>query len=165
MEEGIDCVMKGVYDLGSYGSSCLNISDLITLSDGSNITLENLKIGDKVRCINPTTLQYDEDTVLGVGGKAFAWQNRDDHYFSDGTIVSTVMPHRLYNIEHQCMMYIEDWQPGEHAYRMDGQQIEYIRSVHTEEETYHKTVFTEKYNNYFVNGVMAGNRLSTEIHL
>ena len=34
-----------------------------------------------------------------------------------------------------------------------------IKTVH------HFTIATEKYNNYFANGILSGNRLSSEIHL
>jgi len=45
------------------------------------------------------------------------------------------------------------------------EKIELIKHEHIEEEINHCTLFTEKYNNYFANGLLSGNRKSKNINL
>lgn len=128
--------------------------------------LKDIKVGDKVICINPETLELDTDTVIECDGQ----MNKkhicyDNWYFSDGTIITTIHRHRFYNVEKNKFMYMEEWNNGEHGLNINNEKIELIKHEHIEEEINHCTLFTEKYNNYFANGLLSGNRKSKEIKL
>lgn len=128
--------------------------------------LKNIKVGDKVICINPYTLELDIDTVT----ECDASQNKmhtsyDNWIFSDGTIITTIYRHRFYNIERKKFIYMDEWNIGEHAYNIEGNKIELIKHEHIEENIHHCTLFTQKYNNYFANSLLSGNRNSTDINL
>ena len=126
--------------------------------------LKDIKVGDKVICINPFTLELDTDTVVECDGEMNKKHTcYDNWYFSDGTIITTIHRHRFYNVENKKFMYMEEWNIGDHGLNIDNEKIELIKHEHIEEEINHCTLFTEKYNNYFANGLLSGNRKSKNI--
>ena len=126
--------------------------------------LKDIKVGDKVICINPFTLELDTDTVVECDGQMNKKHTcYDNWYFSDGTIITTIHRHRFYNVEKNKFMYMEEWNIGEHGLNINNEKIELIKHEHIEEEINHCTLFTEKYNNYFANGLLSGNRKSKNI--
>ena len=128
--------------------------------------LKDIRIGDKVICINPFTLELDTDTVVECDGEMNKKHTcYDNWYFSDGTIITTIHRHRFYNVENKKFMYMEEWNIGDHGLNIDNEKIELIKHEHIEEEINHCTLFTEKYNNYFANGLLSGNRKSKNINL
>ena len=128
--------------------------------------LKDIKVGDKVICINPFTLELDIDTVVECDGTMNKKHTcYDNWYFSDGTIITTVHRHRFYNVENNKFMYMEEWNIGDHGLNINNEEIELIKHEHIEEEINHCTLFTEKYNNYFANGLLSGNRKSKNINL
>ena len=128
--------------------------------------LKDIKVGDKVICINPFTLELDTDTVVECDGEMNKKHTcYDNWYFSDGTVITTIHRHRFYNVENKNFMYMDDWNIGEHGLNINNEEIELIKHEHIEEEINHCTLFTEKYNNYFANGLLSGNRKSKNINL
>ena len=126
--------------------------------------LKDIKVGDKVICINPFTLELDTDTVVECDGQMNKKHTCfDNWYFSDGTMITTIHRHRFYNVEKNKFMYMEEWNIGEHGLNINNEKIKLIKHEHIEEEINHCTLFTEKYNNYFANGLLSGNRRSKEI--
>ena len=126
--------------------------------------LKDIKVGDKVICINPITLELDTDTVIECDGTMNKKHTcYDNWYFSDGTIITTIHRHRFYNVEKNKFMYMEEWNINEHGLNINNEKIELIKHEHIEEEINHCTLFTEKYNNYFANGLLSGNRRSKNI--
>ena len=128
--------------------------------------LKDIKVGDKVICINPFTLELDTDTVVECDGEMNKKHTcYDNWYFSDGTVITTIHRHRFYNVENKKFMYMEEWNIGDHGLNIDNEKIELIKHEHIEEKINHCTLFTEKYNNYFANGLLSGNRKSKNINL
>ena len=128
--------------------------------------LKDIKVGDKVICINPFTLELDTDTVIECDGEMNKKHTcYDNWYFDDETILTTIHRHRFYNVENSKFMYMEEWNIGEHGININNKKIKLIKHEHIEEEINHCTLFTEKYNNYFANGLLSGNRRSKNIQL
>ena len=128
--------------------------------------LKDIKVGDKVICINPFTLELDTDTVVECDGEMNKKHTcYDNWYFSDETIITTIHRHRFYNVENKKFMYMEEWNIGDHGLNINNEKIELIKHEHIEEKINHCTLFTEKYNNYFANGLLSGNRKSKNINL
>ena len=161
------------YILGFY-QTCLTPDTLIEVEEidekgkkrRRRKKLKDIKVGDKVICINPFTLELDTDTVIECDGTMNKKHTcYDNWYFSDGTIITTIHRHRFYNVENKKFMYMEEWNIGEHGLNINNEEIELIKHEHIEEEINHCTLFTEKYNNYFANGLLSGNRKSKNINL
>jgi len=158
----------------SYVSLCLSPETLIDVEEidekgkkrRRRKKLKDIRIGDKVICINPFTLKLDTDTVVECDGEMNKKHTcYDNWHFSDGTVITTIHRHRFYNVEKKRFMYMEEWFIGEHGLNINNEEIELIKHEHVEEEIKHCTLFTEKYNNYFANGLLAGNRKSKNIEL
>ena len=162
------------YWISYFYSSCLSPNTLIDVEEidekgkkrRRRKKLKDIKVGDKVICINPVTLELDTDIVIecdGIMSKKHTCY--DNWYFDDGTIITTVHRHRFYNVENSKFMYMEEWNIGEHGINIENKKIKLIKHEHIEEEIKHCTLFTEKYNNYFANGLLSGNRKSKNIVL
>lgn len=149
----------------SYGFYCLTGDTLITLADGSQKRIDQMTLDDKVLSWNPDTMQLEADEVTYTDGAENKKHTEYDIWtFSDGTLVKTVHRHRLYNVERQAMVYIDEWRIGEHAINIHGEHIELVGHENVKEEVRHYTLFT-KNQNYFVNGLLSGNRHTMEMHL
>lgn len=155
-----------------YNSICLTPDTLIDVEEidekgkkrRRRKKLKDIKVGDKVICINPVTLELDTDTVIECDGEMNKKHTcYDNWYFCDGTIITTVHRHRFYNVENKKFMYMEEWNIGEHGINIENKKIKLIKHEHIEEEINHCTLFTEKFNNYFANGLLSGNRRSKNI--
>ena len=162
------------YLITKVNGTCLTPDTLIDVEEidekgkkrRSRKKLKDIKVGDKVICINPFTLELDTDTVVECDGEMNKKHTcYDNWYFSDGTIITTVHRHRFYNVENNKFMYMEEWNIGDHGLNINNEKIELIKHEHIEEEINHCTLFTEKYNNYFANGLLSGNRKSKNINL
>ena len=126
--------------------------------------LKDLKVGDKVICVNPYTGELEIDEVTYIDYLENKHHNKyDKWYFSDGTIIETVHRHRFYNIEKHDYTYMDEWIVGDHGYNINGETIELVKHEEINEDITHCTLFTKKYNNYFANGMLSGNRHSIKI--
>lgn len=157
--------LTGDFVLTQFYASCLTGDTLITLADGSQKRIDQLTLDDKVLSYNPDTMQLEADEITYTDSAEDKKHVEYDIWtFSDGTLVKTVHRHRLYNIERQAMVYMDEWKMGEHAINGNGEYIELLSHENIKEEVRHYTLFT-KNQNYFVNGLLSGNRHTKEMHL
>ena len=146
-------------------ADCLLKGTLITMADGSLKEISSVKVGDKVLCINSEGLS-DEDIVTFADGETKKYNDNYDLWeFENGFEVRTTHHHRFYNIERQAMVYLDEWNIGEHTVNIDGEQLALLKHTNMKKTVHHFTIATEKYNNYFANGILSGNRYSTELHI
>lgn len=157
--------LTGDFVLTYWYALCLTGDMLITLADGSQKRIDQMTLDDKVLSWNPDVMQLEADEVTYTDSTE---NNKHTEYdvwtFSDGTIVKTVHRHRLYNVERQAMVYMDEWKIGEHAINIKNEHVELINHENIKEEVQHYTLFT-KNQNYFVNGLLSGNRHTKEMHL
>ena len=152
-----------------YHYSCLSSDTEIEIYDEEDKKrkkkkLKDLKVGDKVISVNPYTGELEIDEVTYTDYLENKHHNKyDKWYFSDGTIIETVHRHRFYNIEKHDYTYMDEWMVGDHGYNINGETIELVKHEEINEDIRHCTLFTKKYNNYFANGMLSGNRHSTKI--
>ena len=133
-------------------NSCLAPDTLILMADGSLKMIADVQVGDKV------ATPFGEDTVTevykGTGNAQDKW------VFENGAVLKTIGRHRFYNCELGEPMYLEAWNIGEHALTKDGAKYALCDHEHEKGEFKHCTLFTEKWNLYYANGMLAGNRRS-----
>ena len=124
------------YYIMSFSSQCLTPGTLIDVEEidekgkkrRRRKKLKDIKVGDKVICINPFTLELDTDTVVECDGEMNKKHTcYDNWYFSDGTIITTIHRHRFYNVENKKFMYMEEWNIGDHGLNIDNEKIELIK--------------------------------------
>lgn len=147
-------------------ADCLLKGTLITMADGTLKEISAVKVGDKVLSLNPETGEQEEDEVIYSDGTEKKYNNNYDLWeFENGYEVRTTHHHRFYNVERQAFVYMDEFNIGEHTIDQKGNQIALLKHTNMEKEVHHFTIATKNWNNYFANGMLCGNRLSTEIHL
>lgn len=147
------------------GYYCLTGDTLITLADGTKKRIDELTLQDKVLAIDTKTGKFVADEITYTDSTEHKTYTEYDKWtFSDGTIVKTVHRHRFYNVEKQAMVYMDEWNIGEHAVNQNGEYIALVSHENVKEEVKHYTIFT-KHQNYFANGLLSGNRHTAELHL
>lgn len=145
-------------------AQCLKEGTIITLINGVTKRIERLKVGDKVVSINPETGKLDEDTIIECDSNLEKTHTEYDRWtFENCYYIETVHRHRFFNIERKEFVYMDEWNIGEHTYSQEGKQIALISHENIKEEVKHYTLFTEKWNNYFANGLLSGNRNSINL--
>lgn len=82
--------------------------------------------------------------------------------FDDGTILKTIKPHQFYNVRLDKMEYIANFEIGDETQKYDGTTIKLTGHQVETGDFRHFTLFTKKFNNYFANGVLTGNRESVK---
>lgn len=134
------------------GGYCLALDTLITMADGNMKMVKDIRLGDVV--LTPFGPDKVVEASQGEGSAIDEWT------FSNGVVVKTIGRHRFFNVELGEPMYLEAWNMGEHALDADGRKIELVKHERKEEPSPHATLFTEKWNLYYANGLLAGNRRS-----
>lgn len=155
-------VAAGVTSIEIICGECLRPGTPVRMADGSRRRIEDVRVGDLVLSVDPETGGLVPDRVVAAPrGVGRAW---DEWTFSDGTVVGTVGRHRFWNGDLGEFMYLEAWNEGERGVSFAGAQFRHgpalVSRVHHDDESEHHTLFTEKYNNYFAAGLLAGNRKS-----
>ena len=145
---------------------CLDKDTRILLSDNSEKKISELSISDRVMTLNPDTLELEEDELTYCDSPILKYfDEKDIWFFDDGTEITTVRPHEFYNVDKHQFMYIADFEIGNRVYKGNGTTSKLIGHKNIKEKTEHYTIFTKKYNNYFANGILTGNRNSSKIKI
>ena len=154
-------------DITIIGASdtCLTGDTLITLADGTTKRIDTITLADRVLAYNPETMTLEADEITRCDSdKIKTYGEYDIWTFDDDTVVKTVHRHRFYNVERNAMVYMDEWNIGDHAIKMDGTKVALVNHVNVQEEVRHYTIFT-KHQNYFVNGLLSGNRYTKRLFI
>lgn len=161
--------LTSVSQLQVTNGSCLHPTTEIALPDFSTKQLKDIRVGDKVLSLNPMTNEFEEDVVFATD--AFMNKFGDDKdiwTFSDGSTITTIHPHEFYSVDDQKFKYIANFNIGERLLKLvDGKLVEVKLEKHENivEKTQHATLFTQKNNIYFANGILTGNRNSAKLSI
>lgn len=121
--------------------------------------IKDIKVGDIVLSFDWLTMKLIENKVVYTDAKEKKFYDEYDKWiFEDGTVIKTVHNHELFNIEAKCFKYMQDWKIGEHAYKEDGTMVKLIAHKKIDETVQHYKIIGEKGTNYFVNGILTGDR-------
>lgn len=157
--------LTGDITIKSATFECLTGDTLITMHDGSQKQIKDIITGEKVLSYNPETMLLEPDVVIYSDGNLNkSYCKYTIHTLSDGTEIKTVHRHRFYNVEKQAMVYMDEWNIGEHFIKIDGTTPYLVSSREVKEEINHYTIFTE-HQNYFANGMLSGNRHTKQMNL
>lgn len=149
-----------------YEADCLLKGTAITMADGSIKEISQVKVGDIIMSIDPETGEISEDEVIYSDGDQKNYADEYDLWeFENGIEVRTAHHHRFYNVERQAFVYLDEFEIGQHTIDKDGNQIALLKHTNMEKKSHHFTIATKNWNIYFANGLVCGNRRSSEIHL
>lgn len=143
---------------------CLTGDTLITMFNGSTKRIDEIKIGDEILSFNTRTGLLEKDIVrYSDSDQIKTYDHYDKYTFDDGTVIKVVHRHRFYNADFHKMVHMDSWEIGERAFKQNGTTPKLIKKEEgIMEETRHYTIFT-KNQNYFANGLLAGNRFTKTI--
>lgn len=133
-------------------ATCLAPDTLVMMADGASRRIDEVEVGNLVA--TPFGPDVVTEVSLGFGKAVDVWR------FEDGSVVRTVGRHRFFNVELGEPMYLEAWNIGEHAVRSDGRRVALTGHERKAGTSPHATLFTEKFNLYYADGLLAGNRRS-----
>ena len=161
--------LTSVSQLKVSNQSCLHPTTEITLPDFSTKQLKDIRVGDKVLSLNPMTNEFEEDVVSATDALMNKFgDDKDVWTFSDGSTITTIHPHEFYSVDDQKFKYIANFNIGERLLKLvDGKLVEVKLEKHENivEKTPHATLFTQKNNIYFANGILTGNRNSAKLNI
>lgn len=144
---------------------CLTGDMLITLADGTTKRIDAITLADKVLAYNPETMALEADEIIRCDSDKIKTHSEYDIWtFDDDTVVKTVHRHRFYNVERNAMVYMDEWNVGDHAIKIDGTKVALVNHTNIQEEVRHYTIFTN-HQNYFVNGLLSGNRYTKRLFI
>lgn len=145
---------------------CLLGDTLVTMSDGSTKQIKDIKLNDEVLSLDLTTGEQVIRKVIYTdtleNKVTTVW---DEWEFSDGTIIKTAHRHEFYNVEAGRFKYLDEWELGEHTYKIDGTTPELINHIVHEEEVNHYKITLEGSNNFFANGLLNGDRYCNNLDI
>ena len=142
-----------------FASYCLTGDSLVTMADGTQKRLDEIEIGDSVLSLDWETKDLIARKVIFTDkdeNKSFT--EFDRWIFADGTEIKTVHRHEFYNVEKGRMAYMDTWEIGDHAYRIDGSKVELVGHETVKETVKHYKITLEGDTNYFVHGLLNGDR-------
>lgn len=161
--------LTSVSQLKVTNAACLHPTTKITLPDFSTKQLKDIRVGDKVLSLNPMTNEFEEDVVFTTDALMNKFgDDKDVWTFSDGSTITTIHPHEFYSVDDQKFKYIANFNIGERLLKLvDGKLVEVKLEKHENivEKTPHATLFTQKNNIYFANGILTGNRNSAKLSI
>lgn len=161
---GLTINLTGNFVLTNFVVMCLTGDTLITMFDGAQKRIDALTTGEKILSIDHETNELEADEITYCDSDENKTHAEYDVYtLSDGTKLKTVHRHRFYNLERQAMVYMDEWNIGEHCIKIDGSAPMLIAHEKVAETVQHYTIFTRKNQNYFANGVLSGNRYTRKI--
>ena len=144
---------------------CLAPGTKIRMAGGSELPVERLAVGMKVESLNPRTMTVEADEVVYTDARTKRYGQRRTRYgFEDGTAVDIVQDHSLWNHDRTAMVHMSEWAIGEHARTADGKLVALASKDAEDGDFLHYTLFTKRWNNYFANGLLAGNRRSSGLY-
>lgn len=153
----------GHHSVSVYFMECLEQSTPITMADGTTKPVCELRVGDRLLAVNPETMQLEADEVSDCDAGCIKMHNKSDVWtFADGTSITTVKPHQFFNVRTGRMEYIADFQIGDEVRKADGTTTALTGHETRYGVTYHNTLYTRRFNNYFASGILAGNRHSVK---
>lgn len=143
---------------------CLTGDTLVTMADYSKKRLDEVCVDDDVLSFDWETMQLVPKKVIFTDkdeGKTHV--QYDVWTFDDDTQIKTVHRHEFYNAEEQRMLYMDEWEIGDHAYTQDGEYVTLVSHETVYETVRHYKITLEGGTNYFANGLLTGDRYNPEV--
>ena len=132
---------------------CVVEGTQITMSDGSKKNVEYLRTGDEVLSYDLTNQKYVPAVVI-LSMKEKVSRHIVQNLFSDGSVLSTVGEHHVYNTKGSPTSNIEDWANGDCAYNQKLEEVEFCgRFTYSCEGKNTYNVLTSN-SIYFADGIM-----------
>lgn len=158
-------VLTGDTDVTVSGwTMCLTGDTRVAMADGSERRIDTLHAGDRVLAYDAETNEIVADELVFSDADEVKTHDVTDVWTFDGGFeVKTVRDHELYNVERGGMKYMSEWKIGEHALTIGGRAVALVGHRQEHGEVRHFKI-TGHHHNFFVNGLLNGDRYS-RVHI
>lgn len=168
---GIIQAFSGVTQVGSnvslpvnaaYWIQCFVEGTLIKLSDGTQISVEDITYNHLLKVWNFDEGVEDESEILWINQSSVA-----NYYWKvvleDGTMLKLAGPtgHRMFNIQQGKFVYPKDFNTGEQTYKEDGTAVSIVSVEKVEDTVRYYNLETKGNINIFANNTLCGSRFSS----
>ena len=140
-------------------TTCLSGDTLITMYDRTTRRLDEIQPGDLILAYHDG--KYVLDTVKFTD--SIANKTGNDliiYYFENCTPLKVIKDHRLFNCRLNRYTHLSEFQLGDETLNLRGEKVKLLKRDYYNVPTQHYTIFTNRYNNYFANSMLAGNIFS-----
>lgn len=142
------------------GASCFAKGTLVTLSDGTQIPIEDVTREDDLLVWNFDEGRFDTAKPLWMSDGSIGTYNVLT--FSDGTVLKTVADHRIFNAEAGKFTYVVngDAPIGTTVFNDKGEELTLVSVEIVEEPVEWYNIITYYHMNLFAEGILTSCRLS-----
>lgn len=143
--------------------SCLTEDTLITMADGSEKQIKDVKLGETVKTINQTTGEFEIGIVRynrGLDNRTF--DNYDLWTFENGTTIKTITKHRLFNATKSAYIYLTDWDIGDEVLFEDGTTSKLVNHENIKQTVVSYSLIVDQ-ETYIANHMLNGTRRANPI--
>lgn len=121
--------------------------------------IKDIKVGDYILSFDWNTKKLVSNRVIFTDADENKFADQyDKWYFEDGTVIETVHRHEFYNCEAKRFMYMDEWNIGDHAYKIDGTKIALVKHEVVNERVQHYKITGELGTNFFASDLLNGDR-------
>lgn len=129
--------------------TCLSADTLITMHDGSQRRMDEIKAEDIVLAENGVLTKVHRTARGSMNPYHILYR------FEDGTTINETHDHRFYNVEQGFWQRLKHWNIGDHAISQNGSEVALVSVERIEEEAEMFGIFTET-GTYYANGLLSG---------
>lgn len=147
-------------DIKVTAQSCILSNSMVTMADGTQKALGDIKVGDKVLSYDWDTMTLVENEVIYASGEDSSKDWSAVRYFrrtfSDGTVIENAFAHRFYNVEEQAFVHLDYWEIGDKIFKDDGTTPTLVSVEVIYEDCEFGRITLANGTNYFANGMLTG---------
>ncbi len=149
-----------IIDIKVTAQECILANSMVTMADGTQKALGDIKVGDKVLSYDWDTMTLVENEVIYASGedslKDWSAVRYFRRTFSDGTVIENTFAHKFYNVEQQAFVHLDYWKIGDKIFKDDGTTPTLISVEIIYEDCIFGRITLANGTNYFANGMLTG---------
>ncbi|MBR2299394.1 MAG: hypothetical protein IJ870_02325 [Alphaproteobacteria bacterium] len=140
---------------------CFTADMPVMLADGSSKRADEISYDDELLVWNFDEGHFDKSKPIWIKILETATEY-DTISFSDGSVLSTVAQHRIFNLEAGKFTYAatDETPLGTHTLNMRGELVQVVSKKHINEDVVFCNIVTKRHLNCFVGGVLTSCRFN-----
>lgn len=144
-----------------FEAACLVAGTKIA-TEKSAKNVENIKVGDVVKSIDPETLEFTTATVSKVRNSYVPHERMYSNVwykytFDDGTFFRITGKHRFFDVDTGAYEWSHDIKVGDRVYKIDGTMPKLVSVEKFDERVEYNVFWNKGCAAYFVDGFLSGN--------
>lgn len=137
------------YSMSEGHTVCLSGDTLITLIDGTQQRLDEIKVG--ILVASP----FGPTKILQLSQGKFQNNIHTKYYFENNIVIDETRAHRFYNIDQGFYQYLNKWNIGDRALDVNNNEIKLLSKETIKENVLCYGIWTAN-STYYANGLLSG---------